>query len=186
MADERAGRSAGVAKVPAMIHVCPMSKVDETVSRSGAAHLVTLLAAGTDFARPAAISERNHLCLWMNDIAEMRAGLVVPGRDHVERLLAFARSWNRRRPLAVNCYAGISRSTAAAYIVAAALAPERDEAELAWTLRLAAPSATPNPALVRHADALLGRQGRMVAAIAAIGRGEDAYEGAPFILSLRD
>ena len=171
-----------------MIHVCPMSKVEETVARSGAAHLVTLLAAGTDFARPAAIPERNHLCLWMNDIAEMRAGLVVPGRDHVERLLAFAGNWAKdrdsQRPLAVNCYAGISRSTAAAYIIAAALAPERDEAELAWTLRLAAPSATPNPALVRHADALLGRQGRMIAAIAAIGRGEDAYEGTPFILPL--
>jgi predicted protein tyrosine phosphatase len=37
---------------------------------------------------------------------------------------------------------------------------------------------------VRHADALLGRQGRMVAAIAAIGRGADAYEGVPFVLSL--
>src|SRR5690606_35490628 len=137
MADERAGRSAGVAKVPAMIHVCPMSKVDETVSRCGAAHLVTLLAAGTAFARPDAIPELTHLCLWMNDIAEMRAGLVVRGREHVERLLAFARSWNRRRPLAVNCYAGVSRSTVATYIVAAAPAPERDEAELAWTLRLA-------------------------------------------------
>ncbi|MFC6049213.1 protein tyrosine phosphatase, partial [Methylobacterium hispanicum] len=30
------------------------------------------------------------------------------------------------------------------------------------------------------ADRILGRDGRMVAAIAAIGRGADAYEGAPF------
>lgn len=167
-----------------MIHVCPATKVEETLAASGAAHLVTLLAAGTDFTRPAAIAPENHLYLKMNDIAEMRAGLVAPGRVHVEALLAFARRWDRARPLAINCFAGISRSTAAAFIVAAALAPRRDEAELAWTLRLAAPSATPNPLLVRHADAILGREGRMIAAIAAIGRGEDAYEGVPFVLPL--
>lgn len=167
-----------------MIHVCPATKVEETLAASGAAHLVTLLAAGTDFTRPAAIAPENHLYLKMNDIAEMRAGLVAPGRAHVEALLAFARRWDRARPLAINCFAGISRSTAAAFIVAAALAPRRDEAELAWTLRLAAPSATPNPLLVRHADAILGREGRMIAAIAAIGRGEDAYEGVPFVLPL--
>lgn len=172
----------------ATIHVCPLARVGETVAASGAARLVTLLAAGTPFERPAAIVRENHLCLWMNDIADEQAGLVAPGFEHVERLVAFARDWANggdcARPLAVNCYAGISRSTAAAYIVAAALCPERDEAELARTLRRLSPSATPNLRLVRHADALLCRQGRMVAAIAAIGRGADAFEGAPFSLPL--
>jgi len=146
--------------------------------------LVTLLTEGTPFERPAAILPENHLCLWMNDIAEEQAGLVAPGLRHVEELIAFARQWDRVRPLAVHCYAGVSRSTAAAYIVAAALSPERDEAELARTLRKLSPSATPNPRLVRHADALLERNGRMVNAIAAIGRGADAYEGRPFALPL--
>lgn len=167
-----------------MIHVCPLTKVEQTLAASGATRLVTLLAAGTDFARPAGIEAESHLFLKINDIAEMRAGLVAPGRAHVEALIGFARRWDGNGPLVVNCFAGISRSPAAAYIVAAALAPGRDEAELAWALRLASPSATPNPLLVRHADALLGRQGRMVAAIAAIGRGEDACEGIPFILPL--
>lgn len=168
------------------IHVCPLARVEETVAASGAVRLVTLLATGTPFERPAAIARENHLCLWMNDIAEEQAGLVAPGAQHVKRLVAFAHGWARdcARPLAVHCYAGISRSTAAAYIVAAALSPDRDEAELAWTLRRLSPSATPNPRLVRHADALLGRQGRMIAAIAAIGRGADAFEGTPFALPL--
>ncbi len=171
-------------KFRTVIHVCAITSVEKTIAASGASHLVTLLAAGTAFSRPAAIPPDNHLCLWMNDIAEMQAGLVAPGRAHVEQLVAFGRSWDRKRPLAVNCFAGISRSTAAAYILAAALSPDRDEAELAWTLRLLSPSATPNLALVRHADAILGRQGRMIEAIRAIGRGEDAYEGVPFILPL--
>ena len=169
-----------------MIHVCPITSVEKTVAASGASHLVTLLAAGTGFVRPAAIEPQRHLCLWMNDIAEMQAGLVAPGRGHVERLIAFGKAWDRKRPLAVNCFAGISRSTAAAYILAAALAPQRDEAELAWTLRRLSPSATPNPRLIKHADAILARQGRMIAAISAIGRGQDAYEGIPFILPLDD
>lgn len=169
-----------------MIHVCPMSRVEETVAASGAGRLVTLLAAGTPFARPAAIDPANHLCLWINDIAEMRAGLVAPGAGHVRALVDFALAWDGKRPLVIHCFAGISRSPAAAYIAAAALSPGRDEAGLARMLRLLSPSATPNPGLVRHADALLGREGRMIAAIAAIGRGEDAYEGEPFVLPIGD
>jgi predicted protein tyrosine phosphatase len=84
----------------------------------------------------------------------------------------------------VNCYAGISRSTASAYIIAAALAPSRDEAELANTLRRLSPSATPNPRLVALADRILGRDGRMISAIAAIGRGAEAFEGTPFALPI--
>jgi predicted protein tyrosine phosphatase len=110
--------------------------------------------------------------------------MTLPGEEHVSRLLDFARQWSRARPLVVHCYAGISRSTASAYIIAAALAPKRDEAELAWRLREVSPSATPNPRLVAVADRLLGRNGRMVQAIDAIGRGADAYEGTPFVLDI--
>jgi predicted protein tyrosine phosphatase len=37
---------------------------------------------------------------------------------------------------------------------------------------------------VAIADDILGRNGRMVTAIAGIGRGEDAFEGTPFSLAL--
>jgi predicted protein tyrosine phosphatase len=84
----------------------------------------------------------------------------------------------------IHCYAGISRSTAALYIAACALQPERDEGALASDLRRASPSATPNRLLVEIADGLLGREGRMIAAIAGIGRGAEAYEGTPFHLAL--
>jgi predicted protein tyrosine phosphatase len=103
---------------------------------------------------------------------------------HVRTLLEFAQGWERSRPLVENCYAGISRSTASAYIIAAALAPQRDEEELAQTLRALSPSATPNPRLIAVADEFLGRRGRMIAAIKAIGRGADAFEGVPFALRI--
>jgi predicted protein tyrosine phosphatase len=171
-----------------MIVVCPLSKVEETVAKSGARHLLSLLSEGAAMTRPASISAGNHLYLVMHDIAVARDGMTMPGEAHVRLLLDFAHGWDRgldrAHPLVVHCYAGISRSTASAYIIAAALDPTRDEQELAQTLRWLSPSATPNPALVAAADMLLGREGRMVAAIKAIGRGADAYEGTPFALNL--
>ena len=94
------------------------------------------------------------------------------------------RGWDRAEPMLIHCYAGVSRSTAAAFIAACALKPERDEFEVARALRAASPTATPNARLVALADAALGRDGRMSEAIAAIGRGEDCFEGTPFALEL--
>lgn len=167
-----------------MIHVCSLSKVGETVTKTGAERLLSLLAAGTLMARPASITRENHLHLVMHDIAVAQDGMTMPGEEHVRNLLDFARRWDRARPLVVHCYAGISRSTASAYIIAAALAPKRCEAELARTLRVLSPTATPNPRLIAVADALLDRDGRMVEAIKAIGRGADAFEGTPFALDI--
>lgn len=167
-----------------MIHVCSLAKLEDTVARSGAERVLSLLAAGTEVTRPASIARENHLHLVMHDIAVAQDGVTMPGEDHVRNLLDFARKWDRAKPMVVHCYAGISRSTASAYIIAAALAPKRNEAELAQTLRKLSPSATPNPRLIAVADTLLSRQGRMIEAIEAIGRGADAFEGTPFVLKI--
>ena len=94
------------------------------------------------------------------------------------------RSWDRAAPLVVHCWAGISRSTAAAFVSVCALRPERDEREIAWAIRRASPTAMPNIRIVTFADAMLQRKGRMVAAVEAIGRGVECYEGHPFRLDL--
>ncbi len=167
-----------------MIYVCPLSRIDETVSACGGGWLLSLLAEGTGVTRPASIAAERHLHLSFHDIAEAQEGLTPPGESHVQAVLDFARGWDRSKPLVVHCYAGISRSTASAYIIAAALAPHRDEAELAATLRKLSPSATPNPRLIALADRMLGRDNRMVEAIRSIGRGAEAFEGVPFRLDI--
>lgn len=166
------------------LHVSSLARLHDTVAAVRASHLVTLINVSTTVERPAGIAQDRHLFLGMSDIAAPMDGHVVPGEEHVERFLRFVRDWDRAAPMVIHCWAGISRSTAAAYIAVCALGPTRDEDEVAQVLRAASPSATPNPRLVALADASLGRNGRMTRAIARIGRGADAFEGAPFRLDL--
>ncbi len=166
------------------VHVCPLSQVAATVETSGASHLITLINVATPVARPDSIPAENHLFIGINDIVEPMDGMVLPAEDHVRTLIRFVESWDQKRPLVVHCFAGISRSTAAAYIALCIARPERDEREIAQALRQASPLATPNALLVAIADRLLDRDGRMVAAIEEIGRGDTAVENTPFVLPL--
>jgi predicted protein tyrosine phosphatase len=84
----------------------------------------------------------------------------------------------------VHCYAGISRSTAAAFTAACALNPQRDEMQIAQAIRTASGTAQPNAAIVSIADRLLKRKGRMIRAIEALGPAQFAEEGIPFRLDL--
>jgi predicted protein tyrosine phosphatase len=165
------------------LHVSSLSRLHETVASVKASHVVTLINVNTVVERPPGISPEHHLFIGMSDIVSPLDGHVVPAQEHVERVLRFVREWDRAAPIVIHCWAGISRSTAGAFITACALSPDRDEDEFARRLRAASPSATPNARLVAIADALLGRDGRMVAAVERIGRGADAFEGAPFSLA---
>lgn len=168
------------------VHVCPLSQVAATVATADASHLITLIGPGTLVERPATIVETNHLFLAINDIVEPADGMVTPEEEHVRSLVRFVETWDRKRPLVVHCYAGISRSTAAAFITLCAVRPERSEADIALRLRGASRFATPNSRIVGFGDNILGRSGRMVEAIRAIGRGEMTSENIPFALSIDD
>jgi len=167
-----------------MIHVCSLARLYATVEETGARHVVSLIGDEATLERPLAIEPENHLWLRLHDISAPLDGYIVPDEEHVANLFSFVRRWDRHTPLVVHCYAGISRSTASAFASVCALNPHRDEASIAQALRRASPTATPNIRIVSLADRLLGRQGRMVAAIETIGRGTLAIEGTPFRLDL--
>ncbi|MDQ0314341.1 tyrosine phosphatase family protein [Amorphus orientalis] len=167
-----------------MIYVTSLARLHETVERSGARHIVTLINQDTPVPRPASVPEENHLFLGFNDITDPMDGMVMPADHHIDQFVTFLEAWDRSTPLVIHCFAGISRSTAAAFIAACALQPDRDEHEIAWAIRGASPTATPNALLVALADKRLGRDGRMKAAAKAIGRGRDAFEGEPFLVAI--
>jgi len=167
------------------IYVAPLSLVETAIEDARVSHLVTLINGETLVPTPASITPDRHLRLDMNDICEPVSGLVLPCEEHVADLLQFALDWDRNAPLLIHCWAGISRSTAAAFISLCALNPEADELDLAKALREASPTAYPNRRLVALGDEALSRRGRMIAAVERIGRGEIAEEGQVFGLWAR-
>jgi predicted protein tyrosine phosphatase len=164
-----------------LVYVCPLSRVEQVVAESGADSLVTLLSPQHPPPRVATIAPDRHLMLGLSDIVAPLDGHVLPEPDHVASLIEFFRRWERARPLVVHCYAGVSRSPAAAFIGLCALSAA-PEIELAKKLRRLSPSATPNRRLVALADSKLSREGRMIAAIDSIGRGADCFEGEVFCM----
>ncbi len=165
------------------IHVAPLSAVQEVARQLPSYDLLTLLSPDTDAAALAALTPRRRLHLTFHDIVEAREGLILPSGGMIAAMLDFSRARARETPLLIHCWAGISRSSAAAYILACDGLPGR-EADLAAALRASAPFATPNRLMVALADDLLGRNGAMVDAIAGIGRGAEAFEGLPYRFGL--
>ncbi len=168
-----------------MIVVCSLRAAHEQVARNKASHVISILSPGAEFPQFDSVRGGQHLKLSFNDITVATHGLAAPESHDMQRLLGFIRTWDRERPMLVHCWAGVSRSTAAAYIATCLLNPKHDEDKLATELRSASPSATPNPMLIALADLALARNGRMRRAIADIGRGADAFEGGPFTLSVQ-
>jgi predicted protein tyrosine phosphatase len=167
-----------------MIHVCSLARLDQTIAMTGARHVISLLAHDANLKRPATIAAENHLWLQLDDISVPQDGYVAAQIEHVEQLIAFVRRWPRESALVIHCYAGVSRSSAAAFVSACALSPHTDERAIAIALRRASPTATPNIRIVAIADQLLARRGRMAGAVQAIGAGVVALEAEPFRLDL--
>ncbi|MGE5259611.1 MAG: tyrosine phosphatase family protein [Actinomycetota bacterium] len=167
------------------IYVAPLSLVATTVADARVSHLVTLINGETLIDTPPSIGKNRHLRLAMNDICEPQEGLVLPHESHVADLVKFALDWDRKAPLLIHCWAGISRSTAAAFITLCALNPHVDEIKVAHALRRASPTAYPNRLLVALADEALCRDGRMMAAVEDIGRGKIVEEAKVFSLPAR-
>ena len=120
------------------LHVCSLAKVPALVRESGAGSLVTLIDKGTPVARPPTICVEQHLLVSMSDIVVAVNGHILPSDSHVAALLDFVQRWDRAAPMLIHCYAGVSRSTAAAFIAACALSPHRSEDEIAAAILFAA------------------------------------------------
>ncbi len=115
------------------------------------------------------------LKLHFHDVIEPLPGWVAPERCDVELLLAFARNLDGSRRVAdeepglthllVHCHAGVSRSTAAATLILAQRDPGRPAQEIVREVTRLRPRAWPNLRMIEFGDALLGRDGEIVAAV---------------------
>lgn len=169
------------------IIVCPLSRAPYIARQQSPSRAVSLLDRDTAF--PELGMGERHLQLDVHDIESEIEGMDACCDTRMGRIIAFVREWDRNAPILIHCWAGISRSTATAYITACVHNPDADERAIAEALREASPTATPNRRFVALADQALGRNGRMSSAIEAIGPGyprwPDIKEAEPFTLQSR-
>lgn len=160
-----------------MVCVCGLQGLARCAAALRPSGLVSLVTAFEQPPTPTGLEPGRHFRLEIDDITEPLDGFVAPERHHVAGLVDFLGGWDREAPLLIHCAAGISRSTAAALTALCLHSDGEDEAELARHLRRAAPHASPNRRIVALADELMGRGGRLVAAVEAMGPAEPALEG---------
>ena len=157
--------------------VCPLDRVHDLVAARRPSHVITLLNPDHEMAP---VAGPRHLRLGMHDVALRAQGMTTPEASDIERILGFAAEWDEAAPMLVHCHMGISRSTATAYIIACQRSPEGMELRIAQRLRAVSPQAYPNRRLVMLGDEALGRQGRMIAAVEAMGGNNFVSERTPF------
>ena len=166
------------------VYVCGLAGLAEHAAALRPAGLVSLVTAFEQPPTPRGVAREAHLRLEVDDIEAPIPGFAMPDEADVAALIDFLGAWRPERPLLMHCAAGVSRSTAAA-LVALCLHAEGnergdergDERMLAQRLRRAAPHAAPNRRIVALADRLLGREGRLIAAVDALAPPALVLEG---------
>jgi predicted protein tyrosine phosphatase len=160
---------------PFRISVCG---IEELVGHceTGVSHVLSIL--DPDWPVPEAFGafrEHARLELRFHDVIDSRIdGTMAPQSEHVAGMLSFGRRLSagleRDAHLLVHCHAGVSRSTAAMALILAqampAVAADRIFAEVLRTR----PRAWPNLRMIEFGDALLSRDGDLVAAAAGLYR----------------
>ena len=167
------------------LHVCPLSAVPRLWSRQqrlAPRHLPARRRRGRDAHADQARLPR---APGMHDIAEPCQSYVAPN----ERARRAGSSTSRSPgagtgPMVIHCWAGISRSTAAAFISLCALNPDApEEADRAGACARPRPPPTPTDSWFGSPTRRSAATGRMVDAVEVIGRGVVASEAEPFSLA---
>lgn len=153
---------------PFRISVCG---IDELAGHgeTGVSHVLSIL--DPDYPVPEAFGtfgEHAKLELRFHDVIEETPGYVAPQPEHVAQLLAFGRDLLAEPPadahLLVHCHAGISRSTASMALILAEGLPDRSGREILEQVLHIRAKAWPNLRLIEMGDAMLGRNGDLIAA----------------------
>lgn len=154
------------------VTICGIPELDEHCA-AGVTHVLSILdPEWPDPPAFAAFAPHRRLALRFHDIIEPAPERLAPTRDDVERLLKFGRELGEPAAshLLVHCHAGVSRSTAAAALILAQAYPDRPARDALDRVARIRPRAWPNLRILEFGDALLGRDGEIIAAAAAVYR----------------
>ena len=157
---------------PFRLTICGIPELDEHCA-AGVTHVLSFLDPDTpDPPAFAAFAPHRRLALRFHDVIEPLPARLPPARADVERLLAFGHELSDTpgSHLLIHCHAGVSRSTASAALILAQARPDRSARDTLDAVAQLRPRAWPNLRMLEFGDGLLGRNGEIVAAVAAIYR----------------
>lgn len=147
-----------------MLVLSSLERVKEAYNKYAPTRVISLLSEDELMPVFEGLDPAHHLKLYVERDACAKT-ISKAARRRAECIITFGRAWDGQGNILVHCYHGVSRSTAAAYIIACLMQPSMEEAALAQQLRDAAPHADPCPLIVAYADEILHRNGRMLDAI---------------------
>ncbi|CAH2603349.1 Protein-tyrosine-phosphatase [Rhodovastum atsumiense] len=154
---------------PFRITICGLEELDGHCA-SGVSHVLSIL--DPDWPVPEAFGsfgEHRKLELRFHDVIEPDiAGTIAPEPAQVAALLGFGQDLisdpQPEAHLLVHCHAGVSRSTAAMALLLAQALPEIAPGRILQEVLRIRPQAWPNLRIIDFGDALLGRDGALIAA----------------------
>ena len=157
-----------IALAPFRVSICGIGELPDHEA-GGITHVVSILDPGTP--EPAAFATyppHQRLELRFNDLIDPQLGYVLPHSRDIESLLEFGRELGPGSHALIHCHAGQSRSTASAALLIAQARPDLPPGRIYAGIVRARPRAWPNLRIIELGDALLGRDGALVAAVAPI------------------
>jgi predicted protein tyrosine phosphatase len=164
---------------PFRVTICGIPELGEH-SGAGVTHVLSILDPDyPDIVAFAAFAPHHRLLLRFNDIIEPEPDRQAPTRVDVQRVLDFARALGETANLLIHCHAGVSRSTASAALILAQAEPTRRAKDIFAAIVSIRPYAWPNLRILEFGDAILGRNGEIVAAASKVYR--DALDRKPYL-----
>jgi predicted protein tyrosine phosphatase len=154
-----------------LLTICGLTELEEHGSR-GVTHVLSILDPELpdpeDFRR---YDSHHRTTLRFHDIIQPMGSMILPEPKDVEAVLKFGDELvaeptvTADAHLLVHCHMGVSRSTAAMTTLLCQLHPEADEDAVLSHLHSIRPQIWPNSRMIGFADVLLGKGGRLNAAL---------------------
>lgn len=154
-----------------LLTICGIDELPEHGPRR-VTHVLSIVDPGLpDLEAFGSYDPHHRTIMHFHDIIDPQPGQIMPQQKDVEKILDLGSDFAgselavAEAHLLVHCHMGISRSTAAMLSLMAQADPDAPEDLLFERLRAIRPRAWPNSVMIGYADHLLGRNGRLTAAL---------------------
>lgn len=156
-------------ELPFRLAICGVDEVPGMLTRFSPSHIISISDPDEEpFDFPTQINVLRLAFFDLHTLTGMIAKTLTardrgdyPCIDHAQAVIDFGRSLPDGARILIHCHAGVSRSTAAGFLLVAARMPGNEHVafDLIKAIR---PVAQPNRLLVLHGDRLLGAEKRMI------------------------